>query len=450
MKQKSIILSASGLKNLVINDENKSENEFLFIIGDKKIQMHNFFAEFISPAVSHIHHCDPTITSMILSNKKVLNNLLTENTIDQINKLSHGDSISIDKEEEISSLRYLSVIFGNEELFNKINEISPSNKKKKNVSQLIEEIEIYSQINPNFSSFNYSSLIDEISKELSSSNNERLPKIPKQIFYSIITNKNFKSDDEDALFDMINDLFSEEDLDNDESELDIIQFYESIDIKKLSSKKFAEFITKLDYTKMRSDLWHKLCEIFIEKFQVISQKDKKFEFDGNNNNRFKGIINYLRGEQKINVCDAEIVNVTASSFNSNRLPKNAVDFDSKNYFLSDNNYPWLKYDFKDKKIRPTSYSIMTRDDSDNQNPVNWCIEVSNTDKDNDWKIIDTRKNVSSVSKRNQSDTFDISTKLPDNESYRYVRFRSNGKSSGNGNYLYIAISSIEYFGTLVE
>ena len=158
----------------------------------------------------------------------------------------------------------------------------------------------------------------------------------------------------------------------------------------------------------------------------------------------------MRGEQKINVCDAEIVNVTASSFNSNRLPKNAVDFDSKNYFLSDNNYPWLKYDFKDKKIRPTSYSIMTRDDSDNQNPVNWCIEVSNTDKDNDWKIIDTRKNVSSVSKRNQSDTFDISTKLPDNESYRYVRFRSNGKSSGNGNYLYIAISSIEYFGTLVE
>lgn len=122
-----------------------------------------------------------------------------------------------------------------------------------------------------------------------------------------------------------------------------------------------------------------------------------------------------------NVSDKGIVDVTASAIYSGKLPKNAVDFDSNNYFRSSSSggRAWLKYDFKDKKIRPTHYSIRTRNDSDSQNPRTWAFEVPNTDQENDWRTIDTKTNVSSVSKRNQSDTFEISTKLTSNESYRH-------------------------------
>lgn len=77
----------------------------------------------------------------------------------------------------------------------------------------------------------------------------------------------------------------------------------------------------------------------------------------------------------------------------------------------------------------TSCSIKTRNDSDNDNPLNWCIEVSNTGNKNDWKTIDSRKDVKTVSKRDQSDTFLIGTKLLSNESCRFIRLRCTGYTS---------------------
>ena len=106
------------------------------------------------------------------------------------------------------------------------------------------------------------------------------------------------------------------------------------------------------------------------------------------------------------------------------------------------------YDFRDKKIRPTRYLIKTRNDKDIQNPVNWCIEVSNTDEDSDWRIIDSRSGVTSVSNANQSDTFDIHTRLTTEENYRYIRYKCTGNTSENS--VFVAISSLEYFGTLID
>ena len=140
--------------------------------------------------------------------------------------------------------------------------------------------------------------------------------------------------------------------------------------------------------------------------------------------------------------------MTSSSTYINNYPKYAVDFNNDQYFQSDGSLGWLKYDFKDKKIRPTRYSIKTRNNSDSQNPINWCIEVSNTGKDSDWRLIDSRSGVTSVSKRNQSDTFDIQTRLTTEENYRYIRFRCTGKTSGNCDQL--VISSLEYFGALID
>ena len=63
MNKKSIILSANGLKNLLID----KEEDFAFVIGGKEIKMNHIFAEFVSPTVAHVHRSDPTVKKFDLT-----------------------------------------------------------------------------------------------------------------------------------------------------------------------------------------------------------------------------------------------------------------------------------------------------------------------------------------------------------------------------------------------
>ena len=88
MSSQTLVLSASGLKNIVLNSQEK-EDEFKFIFGDKEIKLHRLFAEFVSPKVAHMHQCDPTIDHLNLSDltknistfdSKIQSEILTERT----------------------------------------------------------------------------------------------------------------------------------------------------------------------------------------------------------------------------------------------------------------------------------------------------------------------------------------------------------------------------------
>lgn len=76
----------------------------------------------------------------------------------------------------------------------------------------------------------------------------------------------------------------------------------------------------------------KLCEILVNPKEKINQL---IEFDGQANNRFNGIIRHLHGSVKTNICVRGIINVTSSTYTPDFPPKNAVDFDKKNYFWSE-------------------------------------------------------------------------------------------------------------------
>lgn len=95
MSNNSIILSADGLKSIVMNCQGKVD-DFTFIFGEKKIQLKSIFAEFVSPIVSHLHQSDPTINSInfqeILSKNKnqqeiTKYNFLNDTSFDEINLL---------------------------------------------------------------------------------------------------------------------------------------------------------------------------------------------------------------------------------------------------------------------------------------------------------------------------------------------------------------------------
>ncbi|KAK8835909.1 hypothetical protein M9Y10_040287 [Tritrichomonas musculus] len=428
----------------------KGEEEFRFINGQQEIKMPRIFAEFFSPRVSHMHQCDPTIDYLdfgeLLSNTKkkttIFENVLNESTKNMISGMTRGENIDIEEGNE-KNVRYLSVLLGNDELFNLV---SDGVMKEGTIEDKIEELFVYIEIGGDSFSLESTNLIDEIASNISTENIDLIRKLPLKIIYSILRNDHFNIEDEDLLIDMINELVS---CMEDEHEFSDIELYETVDLTKLSENKFREFLSTFDYTKMTGTIWKNLCECF---FTTRKSKDKDkdtFEYDGDTSHRFAGIISHLRGNRQTNISDEGIVSVTASSTENPHYAKYAVAFDSDEFFHSDSKFDWLQIDFKDKKIRPTHYSIKTPSNHDDQQfPVNWCIEVSNTGNENDWRTIDTRQNVTSISKRNQSDAFEIGTRLSSNESYRYVRLRSTGNTSNKCEN--IAFSSLEFFGTLIQ
>ena len=159
---------------------------------------------------------------------------------------------------------------------------------------------------------------------------------------------------------------------------------------------------------------------------------------------FRGIIHQMTEECGGNVSDKGRVNVTSSSWRWGN-PKNVVDLDDNQTCFESCNQTnsWLKYDFIYRKVRPSYYSIRSSNASKgNNHPMNWVIEGSNTDS-NDWTILDTRNNVTSLDDRCASQFFSIQKA---DTFYRYLRIRQTGPNSANYNNL--EISALEYFGSI--
>lgn len=136
-------------------------------------------------------------------------------------------------------------------------------------------------------------------------------------------------------------------------------------------------------------------------------------------------IDHLTKESGGNICDNGTVKVTSSSINGDSYPRNAVDVhNEKNYFQS-NSYDnsWLKYDFIDRRVSPSAYSLRTKHDCNYHHPRNCYIEGSNTDSDSDWSILDSHQNYTTFMQPNVTCTFDIQK---EKESYRYLRIRQTG------------------------
>lgn len=122
--------------------------------------------------------------------------------------------------------------------------------------------------------------------------------------------------------------------------------------------------------------------------------------------------------------------------------------DCHHYFASNGEQnSWFKYDFKDKKVRPICYSIRTHHISGKNNChlQHWLIEGSNTDRDDDWKILDSRNNITALNDANRICKFEFKEKLESSQSFRYLRLRQTGVNTSGGHHL--NISALEYFGS---
>ena len=79
--------------------------------------------------------------------------------------------------------------------------------------------------------------------------------------------------------------------------------------------------------------------------------------------------------------------------------------------------------------------------------MSWVIEGSDSAKEGEWKVLDTRKNIGSLNGESLSQVFEICEELEANEYFRFLRIRQTGYSAAEDNIL--TLSALEYFGSFI-
>lgn len=148
----------------------------------------------------------------------------------------------------------------------------------------------------------------------------------------------------------------------------------------------------------------------------------------NKGQEFKGILRYLTEKTKGNIHDNETIEITSNSIYDEDIsnhPKNSVDY--KCYESADKENFTVVFDFKNKAVQLSNYSIKTYYYAENGGHLkSWSIEVSN-DKNN-WEKVDEHTDDKSLNGSFAVATFD--TKKSDNF-YRFIRLRQTGKNWSN-------------------
>ena len=165
------------------------------------------------------------------------------------------------------------------------------------------------------------------------------------------------------------------------------------------------------------------------------------EFVYNEERPLDGIIAYLTRKCRGNVHKKGVVNVTSSGCAGNWCkPKNVVDFKSDSYFSSTTApHSWICYDFKKRRVTPTSYSIRTRI---NLWPWSWVFEVSNEGET--WEVVDCREDDQELNEAGITRNFAVRT--PPSGAFRFVRLRLTSPNKWGGDCL--SICGLELFGWL--
>jgi hypothetical protein len=164
-------------------------------------------------------------------------------------------------------------------------------------------------------------------------------------------------------------------------------------------------------------------------------------FPMTNPDSLNGIIASLTRRFDGNVHDRGIVTITASSLLGPECSgRNAADLNSDFPFSSalDSN-AWLCYDFKDRRVSLTYYSMRS---AFTRFPKSWVIEGSLNGTS--WTQVDERMNTTDLKGQNRVATFPVS-RIVDSH---FIRLRMIGPNHSGGWYFWL--SAVEFFGTLIE
>jgi hypothetical protein len=267
--------------------------------------------------------------------------------------------------------------------------------------------------------------------------------LPISILIRILSNSSLKVETEDSLYKMIRS--------QNESNFHFRELFSFVRFEFLSIESIQDFILwRCDNFEsfeqfFSLNVWIAICGRLCVSVDIQSPIQrycvKCLHFIPQSASPLVGIIFYLTSQPGGNVHDRGIVNISGSTFQSSYVAKNAIDLLSTSYFDSQNEpNQWLCYDFKDRKVRPTHYSISAH--SSDYWLRSWIFEGSMDGPT--WTELDGHINDQTTNSNHPIRTFSVSNHF----SFRYLRLRQTGVNAQGSHYF--VLYAMEIFGDLIE
>lgn len=416
------------------------EDNFSFFVNGKEFRTNRIIADLLSPVICKYHMDDPTMNTFTINTK-------TTGDFSQILKLVNFETQTIESNEMPFITEIIEVL--NNKSIEINNDLEITND---NVFDLLKSHEQ----NQNFYSRNISKEIEFISKhfyELYENHKENLKEISIDSLIKIFTNNELTLSSEDQLLETVNFLYIEN------SEFSIL--YETVYFENASSEKIHEFIEIFDQDLMNCGIWKRISkrleqEIkFNEKsevnktryklvFKTASNEPINLTNNKNKSSEFDGIFNHFQNQQNFSF-SSEVTITSSSSYTGTSGPLNVILYNEplKCFVSKNGSNNWIKFEFKNHRVKPTSYTIKSRENARCSHPKSWVIEGSNDDES--WEILDEENDCEILRGANIIHTFQMN-KQNSNE-FRFIRMRITGQSWGNNGCF--TISKFELHGTLI-
>jgi hypothetical protein len=423
METLDVKLSGNGMANI---PRSKMVNDFEFIVGGRHYACPWFIADFISPTVGRLHSFDPTVNEFYIDITD------SENQFCDFLSLGFGSTLRA-CDGNFSFFRSVCRELNNQEVYESLIAHFEGPLTLSNACERLIDYDFFGfspQPIIEFVASHFFELVSSISFEL-----------PVRTFAEILSHPSLRILDEDSLYDIISSRF-----DCDSKYFDLVQY---IRFEYLSPDRISKFIlwVSTHFDRMNFGIWNSLsCRL---KYQISANSRNSRSVGSFHalhvNAPLEGIIASLTHRSGGNVHDLGVVNVSGTVCSDTRryAAKNAVDIGLKNYFFSkDEPNQWICYDFKNRRVRSTHYSIYPH--ADNHYLGSWAIEGS---LDNvSWVELDRRDGNTDMNADHPIGTFSVS--VTDDVDYQFIRLRQTGKNSRGNDCL--VLYAFEIFGRLIE
>ncbi|KAK8867177.1 hypothetical protein M9Y10_010153 [Tritrichomonas musculus] len=444
-----------GLKNWKGIPIDKYDQDFTFVVDGKKYSTPRFVADLLSPKIRKLHFTDASINEFVITTDSQSSQ--EDHFSDFLNLIQHENKIIDLPLQHLYSTYFLKL--GNIDEYIRLSptfseplSIDNSVSRVKEIQKMYEEEgQLIAHDNQQIES-----IISFISEHFSEFSTDTLNKISVDDLEQILSKDTLKIADEDSLLDFIIEKYSED--------RSCSYLFSHVIFSNVSDTLIEKFVNCFSIEDLDEATWESLCGRLLstckkdkrrekKRYGTAKKDDRKYkEFKSEKGHEFEGIMHYLTDLTGGNIHDNQTIEITSNSIHgSNHHPKNLVDYQNNNFYHSKNDpSPFVLFDFKDRRVQISDYSIKTYSSGQNDGGHlrNWVLEVSN-DGDS-WEEIDSHSEDSKLNGSGITANFQVTN--ANNGFYRYVKLRSTGYSWYNhpSNYHYIYFYFIEFFGKLDE
>ena len=425
----------------------KYPKDFTFIVNGKEYKTSRIIADFLSPIISQYHNTDATIDQFSISTL----NSNPQIDFSRVLSLISFQSTNLSKEENEYLIEIFSIL-GNKREFIKLLPNFEDKLTKQNVFTHIQNKQKYfkkflrgtNNDRNDFREF-IQTEIDFISSHFYEIDQKEIEKLDLDYIEEIIKSDKLVIEDEDSLIKFINDIYSKNS--------NCGYLYSYINFVYVSNEKLRHFSEIFDLDDINIKIWKSILN------RIFKSKISEDLIDSNNSQRkyknvqkgipllhkenddFNGIIKYLTNKTGGNIHDNGTINMTSSAYYEE--PKNLLDFNQDKYYQTKQYKDgWVTFDFKNRKVKISGYSIKTNSGGKNgAHMKSWKIEVSNDGQN--WTQIDERINCQEINGSCLTGTFNVQP----NDFSRYVRLTQTDNNWRND---YAWFYYMEFYGYLQE